>query len=88
MRTISTAALICIIALASSLSVVVQAASLKPHECTDWEPATGTTCRQWAKDLNNMNPDDLKLVLSAYNIGVNKGCTNLVTGKKVRVFLL
>ena len=88
MRTISTAALICIIALASSLAAVVQAASFKRHSCTDWEPASQTTCLKWAKDLNNMDPADLEMVLSAYNKGVNKGCTNLVKGKQVRVFLL
>ena len=86
MHTISTAALLSIVALVSSLAVVVQA-SFEPHTCTKMKAATKTSCDDWAKDLH-MNPEDLKMVVTTYNKNVNSDCTNLVKGNQVRVFLL
>ena len=86
MHSISTAALLSIVALVSSLAVVVQA-SYEPHKCTEWKPATATSCDDWAKDLK-MNADVVKTSVLAYNSEVNGACTNLVKGQQVRVFLL
>ena len=86
MHSISTAALLSIVALVSSLGVVVQA-SYEPHKCTKWKEATKTSCDDWAKDLS-MNADVLKTSVLAYNSKVNGACTNLHIGTSVRVFLL
>ena len=87
MHSISTAALLSIVALVSSLGVVVQAASLLPHMCSVWKKATATSCVDWAKDLG-MDVDVLKTSVLAYNSKVNYKCTNLHIGTSVRVFLL
>ena len=94
MYIISTATLVFIIALASSLAVVVQvAAEPKDHtavpKCADARNALARTCHNWWLLSNlTISEADLVSVVTSYNKDVNVECTNLVKGDTVRVFLL
>ena len=85
MYAISTAGLVSILALASSLAVVVQA---KPVPvCTSTVVSLATSCRSQASTFNH-DVAEFTAWLFAYNDNVNVGCTNLTIGETVRVFLL
>ena len=95
MYTISTAALVSVVALASSLAVVVQAqtSELTKHfndpGCSTYAMAMATSCQDWR--INFTPKPSLKEIMSWVadnNRDVNSACTNLIVGDYVRVFLL
>lgn len=94
MHTISTAALLSIVALASSLAFVVQAKATKNHNhmkpgCTDPQEAMAGSCLAWQVHFSQpISPTELIGRVLKYNVDVNKDCTNLTIGDTVRVFLL
>ena len=86
MYAISTTTLVSILALASSVAVVVQATPI--YGCTSTVIATATTCEKQVKDWGNVETAaELSAWLIEYNDNVNPGCTNLIKGQVVRVFL-
>ena len=85
MYAVSTAALVCILALASSLAVVVQATPAVA--CTGTMVATATTCKEQAP-VWNMDEADLAAWLFSYNDDVLLDCSNLKVGQTVSIFLL
>ena len=92
MYIISTATLITVIALASSLAVVVQAAAMpKDHtkvpNCIMPLIASTTTCDLWSV-MFVVSEEDVAKIVNLYNKDVNPECTDLVKGDTVRVFLL
>ena len=91
MYTISTAALVFIVALALSLAVVVQATNhFKDPLCMDYLPAQATSCNEWRKYFSKPQPseEDLTKWVFEYNDGVNRACDNLILQDNVRAFLL
>ena len=89
MYIISTATLVPIFALASSLVVVMQAAVIHTavQHCTKPGVAPAETCNTWASMIN-VTDESLTDAVYLYNKDVNYDCTNLVKGDIVRVFLL
>ena len=94
MYIISTTTLVSIIALASSLAVVVQAAATpinhtKVPKCTEAKQANAKTCVDWRWGMETLySTDELAIRVKSYNKDVNNECTDLVIGDTVRVFLL
>ena len=87
MYTISTTTMVSILALASSLAIVVQTNPIAG--CTSTVRAAAPTCKQLAAKWNNgATAADLADWLHKYNDNVDIGCTNLTVGQFVRVRLL
>ena len=89
MYTISTPALVFILALASSLAVVVQATPVPV--CTSTVVATATTCKAQAllwDHTGGYDAGELAAWMFAYNDNVNLDCSNLAINQTVRIFLL
>ena len=91
---ISTATLFPIIALASSLAVVLQAAATPTDhtavpKCANPQKALARTCENWWL-FSNLTISEVELVsvVTSYNKDVNPACTDLVKDDIVRVFLL
>ena len=95
MYTISTAALVSVVALASSLAVVVQAQNSEVTKhfrnagCQSYDMAVVTSCQDWR--INFAPEPSVKEMIGWVvnnNRDVNPACTNLIIGDYVRVFLL
>lgn len=85
MYAISTPALVFILALASSLAVVIQATPVRV--CTGTVVAKATTCEAQAL-LWGYNAGELAAWMFAYNDNVHLDCRNLIINQTVRIFLL